>query len=282
MTNRFPYELIDIILDELHVGLTFVGKDGQVLYYNRLASQLLGWNNKDQESISILKCHPHISYEAVLSKLNSQNNGKEWHSILSIKGRKIQNSYSPVHIPEIISGIMIITKDVTEREDMINSIKKAAITDAMTGLYNRGHFNIILEDFIAENRSYGIIIVDINGLKIVNDTCGHDAGDSLIIQASQKLTQSVRDTDFVFRIGGDEFLILVPGNTEIDLERISNRIKAHNSIPTKEVVGLNLSVGYCSSNEFLSANEVIKCAEERMYLDKKRFYAEEGSILKRR
>ncbi|MGI6226500.1 MAG: GGDEF domain-containing protein [Peptococcales bacterium] len=175
---------------------------------------------------------------------------------------------------------MIITKDVTEREEVYRNTKKEAKTDGLTGLYNRNYLNQILEDIQEEQKSFSAFMIDINGLKYINDNFGHNAGDETIKKAAQIIMESVRTTDYVFRYGGDEFLVLLDTDNLGTLEAISKRIKSRNSRLIKGAPVLNLSIGYASSLE-TSLDEVIDLADKRMYEDKQLFYQNEGKFIKR-
>ena len=138
------------------------------------------------------------------------------------------------------------------------------------------------KDLLEQSKPFGIIMLDVNGLKYVNDKCGHESGDKLLVQAADTISRCVRKTDYVFRFGGDEFVVLVPGGTIKDLHAIYARIKAQNQdLSPGCPVGLNLSVGGCSSLETDNPWEVLNCADEKMYKDKRNFYENDGAALKR-
>lgn len=278
MIKDFPIEIIDQILEDIHVGLTLVGTDGKILWFNKLATELLGWD--EQQTNSVLKCHKQEMHQQIIHKINNCKLKREWHRTIKIKGRIIENTYSPICIPERISGVMIITRDVTEREQMYQVIKKAAITDALTGLYNRKFLDQICADFASEEKPFGVMMLDINGLKYVNDHYGHEVGDQLIIKAANIIRSNVRQSDYVFRFGGDEFLVLLPEIKTDVLNKIKQRIKEQNQLPSNEQpTNLYLSVGVCSSSEFNRIQDVISCADKEMYADKHRFYENEGKAL---
>lgn len=281
MIRIFPTEIIEKILEEIRVGLTLVDKDGNVAWCNKLAEELLGWNGAGNNVASVLNCHRPDLHERVINKISDCEFCQEWHRIIKIKGRFIENTYSPIQIPERITGVMIITRDVTEREQMLEIIRKTAITDNLTGLYNRKFFEQVWSDLVTGDKPFGVIMLDLNALKYVNDNHGHEAGDRLLIKAANIISKSVRQTDYVFRFGGDEFLVLLPGVAKETLEVIKQRIKAQNQVPTQEQpVSVNLSVGICLSEEVNDAGEILPRADQRMYMDKRQFYENEGRHLK--
>jgi len=274
-----PSEIMDTILAELKVGLTLVDNSGRIIYFNELASELLGWDNNKPDN-NILSCHKKETKDKVITKLNQFIN-KEWHRVINIQDRFIENVYSPVRIPGKFMGAMIVTKDVTERENNLIQLKKFAETDPLTGLNNRNLFNAIIQSYIAESKPYGIVMLDISGLKYINDHFGHEEGDRIITEAAAVIKNSIRDTDLAFRFGGDEFVILTSSETSV-LNMIENRVKNKNKIPTEDNPAvLNLSFGYATSIEEVSMEAVLALADRRMYKDKEQFYLTVGKFFKR-
>ena len=278
-TDLFSEDVLDIVFDELKIGLTVVDDRGKAVYFNAFAKNLLGWKEDDPSVNSVLNCHKPEHQHLVVKKING-NIKKEWHRIIQRKNRFIENIYIPINLSNEERRIIIITRDVTGREQAKNILQKAAITDAQTGLYNRRYFDILYSEIIQKKESFSVIMIDVNGLKFINDNFGHEAGDSIIVEAAKAITESVRESDYVFRYGGDEFLVLLFTEDQSVCQRITKRIKANNRIPTyEEPVVLNLSAGYCSSGE-QSLNNVIFCADSRMYQDKQAFYNAEGRFIK--
>ena len=142
--------------------------------------------------------------------------------------------------------------------------------DVMTGLYNRAYFDTELER-VAKGRKYpaSIIMADLDGLKAVNDTDGHEAGDQLIRAAADILRNSFRGDDVVARIGGDEFAVIMTDCTvegaDAEVARIRCNQAAHNS-SGKAAVSISLGAGTADCGEHLV--DAFKIADERMYSNK--------------
>ena len=165
---------------------------------------------------------------------------------------------------------------------MVEMIRKAALTDKLTGLYNRSSFDKIFRKLLCSEQPFSIIMMDINGLKYVNDHFGHEQVDKLILQAVENITGSVRKADYVFRFGGDEFIVLVNEDNPEIISAICLRIAEKNKEPkANRPLGVNLSIGACSSSEVTKPEDVFACADERMYQDKRRFYEQAGKFIKR-
>ncbi|WP_456342674.1 GGDEF domain-containing protein [Thermovibrio sp.] len=106
-------------------------------------------------------------------------------------------------------------------------VKYFAYRDPLTDLYNRHYLREVVNRFSGESRNFpiGVIFIDMDNLKEINDNLGHKTGDLYLKRLSEVINASVRHSDFVFRIGGDEFLVLVPKLKEGALEKIVGRIK---------------------------------------------------------
>ncbi|WP_165452417.1 putative bifunctional diguanylate cyclase/phosphodiesterase [Paenibacillus thalictri] len=132
-----------------------------------------------------------------------------------------------------IEGELLYTaylRDITERVRSENLIKEMAYHDMLTGLPNRNGFNSIavkLFDYAAAvNKTVAMLFVDLDRFKLINDTLGHQAGDMLLQAFSQRLKKCVRESDTVSRLGGDEFLLLLPGATPNCAAKIAQRMVA--------------------------------------------------------
>jgi len=168
---------------------------------------------------------------------------------------------------------------LTEREE---ASRHAAVHDPLTGLPNRVLFNDRLEHGLAQARRHGwslaVMFIDLNDFKKINDTYGHDAGDSVLKTIASRLTQRVRDDDTVSRHGGDEFLYLLTAvNDEGDLPAIAEKILASIQEPCSVDVGdatihsstgASLGIAIFPKNGS-TAEALIQGADKAMYQAKK-------------
>ena len=158
-----------------------------------------------------------------------------------------------------------------------------AYYDQLTGLKNRRAYEEEVERLTKEMpEECCIVMVDINGLKEANDTRGHAVGDELIFGAAECLRQGFESVDSIYRIGGDEFCVIMEcaeGDVERSLEK-TNRICA--GWRGKNIQGISISHGFASVKEYPDIDSAMKAADQRMYQHKQDYYASSGKDRRRR
>jgi len=177
-----------------------------------------------------------------------------------------------------IIGAVVTFLDITERKRADEEIRMLAISDALTELYNRRGFMTLAEHQIKRanriNKPLILFFIDIDGLKVVNDTLGHEEGDRLLINAANILKQTFRESDIIARIGGDEFAVLAAVNdsetSEIILNRLADRIGSHNAFPDQHY-DIAMSIGTAIYNPAIpcSLDDLMSKADQLMYMQKK-------------
>ncbi len=176
---------------------------------------------------------------------------------------------------EILSAIGVFTGIAAENAFLHQKVKDLAMVDSLTGIYNRHYFNEVLkrEQKRVKRYSYSICILmmDIDGLKEINDRYGHLTGDRVICDISGMLKSSIRESDVLARYGGDEFIILMPKADTEDgnhlAGRITRKIEEWNEKTPESEPRLGLSVGaYASGSEDLT--DILREADRELYLSK--------------
>jgi diguanylate cyclase (GGDEF)-like protein len=158
------------------------------------------------------------------------------------------------------------------KHQMELKLKYVSMHDALTGVYNRLYFDEELSR-LSDGRAdpVGILIYDLDGLKLINDTFGHSKGDELLIDSARVIKNCFRKSDVVARIGGDEFAVLLPKTSDKGLEyaysRLQDSIKEYND--KNPEIPLNISAGYATNADTLGdISAVLKKAEDNMYQEK--------------
>ncbi len=170
----------------------------------------------------------------------------------------------------VVIGAVISFLDITERKKRDEEILYLSSHDVLTGLYNRWHFQQAMKQIDdPENLPLSVIFADLNGLKMTNDIFGHAAGDALIVKASEILVASCREADMIARVGGDEFVILLPGTDRGRALKIIDRIRGDLAGARVAAVKCSISLG-CDTRTSLetSLEEMVANAENAMYKDK--------------
>ncbi|OFJ50005.1 GGDEF domain-containing protein [Janthinobacterium lividum] len=141
----------------------------------------------------------------------------------------VEDSAAPIFTAgDVIIGVVMVFRDVTGQRILRQEVERRASLDHLTGLANRAQFDRVLlemyESSIATGVSHALCCIDLDQFKIVNDSCGHAAGDALLKEVSALLLKSVRAKDLVARLGGDEFALLLEGCDLNAAHRISQQI----------------------------------------------------------
>ena len=176
-----------------------------------------------------------------------------------------------------VTGYVSIAFDITERRQMLDFVTHLATHDQLTGLAGRALLQDKTVQAVEQARRYGtkvaVFMIDLDHFKRINDLLGHAAGDQLLIEAARRLSRSVRSTDIVARVGGDEFVVVMPDFTTVeDVEQCAANLVARLSpeISIEEhLVQLTASVGVCIYPDFAAdAKHLLKRADSAMYVAK--------------
>lgn len=163
-----------------------------------------------------------------------------------------------------------VSKIITENVDYAKKMKDLAEYDGMTGVYNKSKYIEILSDSSNSEENVAVIFWDINNLKTINDTQGHEKGDELIINVGKVISKMVTESDSAFRIGGDEFVLIMNGSGENELEE---KIKLWNSL-LKDAnrntdIDISVAYGYAYGRKKDIVN-LISEADKMMYENKRK------------
>ncbi len=177
-----------------------------------------------------------------------------------------------------ILGTLIVLHDITDRKRTEEAVRKMSLHDPLTGLPNRRFFMELAERELNQSRRHntgiGTAFIDLDDLKIINDTWGHEFGDTYLKETADRLKEALRDSDTVCRLGGDEFALLLPGlKTYHDLEIIARKVFrafSRRVSKKKQVKSIRASMGLSAFPEDGDTiEELLKKADEAMYTSKR-------------
>ena len=270
-SRRYLRAILETSLDAFWV----LDKDGNFLDFNSAFCQMCGYSRAE-----LLKMN--IEDLEILENRNAIE--KRIHRILT-EGR---DRFETVHRKkdgttydiEIVSSlfdseqslVVGFARDISQNKEKSKRINFLSFHDHLTGLYNRRY----IEDSIMRldtNRNYPftIMMLDVNGLKLTNDAFGHHTGDQVLVSVSEAIKKVCREDDIIGRIGGDEFVILLPKTDRSDAEKIRKRIEKTAAETDLDSVIVSVAIGYSIKNHpEQSIEEVMKEADSMMYRNKLR------------
>ena len=219
-------ELAEITLTAIGDAVITTDAEGRVTLLNPLAESLIGWplgeaRNRPVRQILRLgrrvagRPLPHPADAVLEEGLPYQDQGD-----LILQDRlgiehAVEMTATPIHAPTgELHGMVLILRDVTELRSLTDKLAYQARHDALTGLINRNEFETLVEEALSgvreqPQRQHALLYLDLDQLKLVNDTAGHAAGDELLKQVANRLAPRLRSGEHLARLGGDEFGILL-------------------------------------------------------------------------
>lgn len=199
----------------------------RIEFMNPAAEQLTGWSDEEargQPLAAVFRIIDELTEQAMESPLKKALAEKcivplAKHTVLIRRDGQltaVSDSAAPIILPrgEVVGGVLVF-RDVTVERSLSEKLSRQASHDALTGLPNRLEFERQLDDALESFRVAGhqhvMCYLDLDQFKIINDTCGHAAGDELLRQVAETLQQQLRQSDLLARLGGDEFGVLLLG-----------------------------------------------------------------------
>jgi diguanylate cyclase (GGDEF)-like protein/PAS domain S-box-containing protein len=261
-------------------AVTMVNSNGKITFWNPAAEKLFGYSAVEIMGINPMHSLVPARYHEVLQTAFPQfiqsgtgaligtttelhalrNDGSEFPIEISISSVKIKNDWHAV----------AIVRDITIRKLAEEQLQQLATTDTLTGVFNRRRFNEFFTSELARAKRYGttfgMIILDIDHFKHINDTYGHQAGDGVLVQLSSLISSNLRNTDVFARWGGEEFVILTL-SCEVECPRqLSEKLRAlieKHAFP--EVGKITCSFGITEFREGDNQETMVKRADTCLY-----------------
>jgi len=279
MLESMSIEMIERILKELPVNIFFKDVECKYVfsshYWNHLRKDdSKDWNIRGKSSDQIRKDDKSAnrSYE-MDRRIIETGESVSYTTEVEADGEKqcIEVSKHPVRDDDgNIIGIVGIVIDITKKKEMERQLELYAQTDTLTGLFNRRYLDYWTQEKCMESMyPLSVISADCDGLKRINDTYGHNAGDELIRSATSLFRVCMPEGTVLFRMGGDEFMMLLPNTTLTRAEELIEMMQR--GATTMHVYGQPVSISYGAAvfdGRNGSIESAIRKADERMYEDK--------------
>ncbi len=225
-------ERAEVTLHSIGDGVLTTDVTGRVDYLNPVAERLLGWTLAEavgQPVERVLRLLDEQTGNALANPVRlclAEQRANAASSTVRLESRDghhyvIEQTAAPIRDREgRVIGVVLVLRDVTAAREIARRMEYQATHDGLTGLINRREFERIVERAIAqardEGRRHALCFMDLDQFKVVNDTCGHAAGDRLLVELTRLIKGRVREKDILARLGGDEFGVLLG---DVDLEQ---------------------------------------------------------------
>jgi diguanylate cyclase (GGDEF)-like protein/PAS domain S-box-containing protein len=264
------------IFNKAPIGMMLEDPEGNIIEVNEALCEITAYSKEELEGSSIFDKlvipgrieEAKKDIEIILSgqdlEFNLDNIDKNGnHYYTHFKETKI-------NLPNRGEGILSMQVDLTDLRMKERKLKFLSYHDQLTNLYNRAFFDLELKRLDTEEQlPLTMIVIDVNGLKLINDIYGHLVGDQLIKSAAEVLKSSLRGEDVLARFGGDEFVVILPQTSKEVAEKIVARInKKSDEVKVKDTI-LSLGIGFATKNNSdQEITDVFNIADDNMYQDK--------------
>lgn len=282
-------ERAQVTLESIADAVITTDKLGNIEYMNPVAEELTGWSKHEAEGLPSSRVFRIINgftreqvanpVETVLEQQHNVELSKDT-VLLSRNGNEyaVEDSAAPIRnrAGEII-GVVLVFHDVSDSRKLAIQLSHQAAHDPLTGLFNRREFERRLElaiDTLArQSRQHALLYLDLDQFKIVNDTCGHSAGDELLRQITALLQPLVRDSDTLARLGGDEFGAFLENCSPESAMRIAEKLRQticdFHFVWQDKIFPIGVSIGLVHfNNNTLSLPDLLSAADTACYIAK--------------
>lgn len=264
---------------------------GKITYLNPAGEKITGWSGQEaqgqpfSEVIRLVDEYTSSPLDNLVGKVIAENkiiNLQENITLLNRTGRAyaVEVTAAPLHGPgKEITGIVVVIHDFTENKEMLRNVAYQASHDPLTGLVNRLTFKDYLDQAIYKAKEKGkksiLFYLDLDRFKLINDACGHFAGDRLLRQLALIIKATVRQHDIVARLGGDEFGILMENlpleSAFIMAEEICRAVREFSFTSQGKFFSIGVSVGIVEVTAAIDNSDfLLSAADQACSLAKKK------------
>ncbi len=223
---RLEKEKLDAIMNGMEAAVNIVDADHKIVYMNRIMEETFGADGVGKHCYEVI-AGSSVACEMCLGGKTAEPFNLE---IKASNGRTYLAIHSPVTDVDGTKSMIEVLEDISHLKEMEEKLRELTITDNLTGLFNKRHFNVILENEMArakrQNSPLSLLFLDIDKFKSFNDTYGHVEGDVCLGKLGKIINHSLRShVDTGYRYGGEEFTVILPGAEAKVAKRVADRIK---------------------------------------------------------
>lgn len=279
-------ERAEVTLTSIGDAVITIDRSGCVDYLNPVAEALTGWRIDEARGKALVDVFNVINgttREPVPSLVTKamelgRVDGVGRDSVLIARDgteHAIEDSVAPIRDRnQAVIGTVVVFHDVSQSRTLARQLSHQASHDPLTGLVNRREFErrlqLLLDHSGAQARQHALLFLDLDRFKVVNDTCGHNAGDELLRQITSLLQPLLRDSDTFSRVGGDEFAVLLENCTVVSATRIAEKlcktVCEFRFAWLDQIFPIGVSIGLVNfSNNDLSMADLLTAADGACY-----------------
>jgi diguanylate cyclase (GGDEF)-like protein/PAS domain S-box-containing protein len=290
---KFTRDFYDRLIDSLHEGMYFVDTERTLLLWNRAAERITGFSAAEVEGTrcmdNILNHVDEVGRSLCIGDcplVGAMRSGEEREELIYLQHKEghrvpVHTRVTPVRDDEgAVIGAIETFLDTSEQAAALEHVKRLreiALLDPLTRLGNRRFMETAIQARLDEMRRFGwrfgLLFIDLDRFKAVNDRYGHETGDEMLRLAAATLSNTLRSFDLLARWGGEEFVALIVHVNEKELEQTANRIRVlmeHSCLHRSgEPVRITLSIGATMAALEDTVSSLIRRADELMYQSKK-------------
>lgn len=256
-----------ILMDE-HKNYLYVSPSAQQMYkfdYLNLADRSAFFNIHPDYVEQLNTCFDNAVVEGIsfTLKLKAWHEERKW-IWTEIKGQ-------PMFEDGKFKHILLIARDISSQQKYEESLLREAYFDVLTNLPNRRKLNALLMEVksaIKKQHYFAVMLMDIDNFKHINDYYGHEIGDYVLVEFSKRMSDILEGTGMIGRYGGDEFVVLVPYNTQQHVEDLAKHIISEIQRPIEiqhTTISITTSIGIALVEEDVAIRSMLKCADDALY-----------------
>jgi len=268
---------LQAVADNVPAIIAHFDRNGAYTFANSGVGELLGVDPRTLLGHTLREATGEQQYAVIAPHVVAALCGERvtYERVADVRGQ--QRHYEVTFVPDVlgngeVNGFFALSYDITERKQTEAALDRLARVDTLTGLANRREFQRRLDDALARTAAKGLLVIDVDHFKGINDSRGHAAGDAVLVAVAQRLRSCVSDLDLVARLGGDEFAVLLEDTvTARVLEQVAARItKTMARAVSVEggLIAVTLSIGATLCTAKISEQTLLATADRALYAAK--------------